>query len=357
MRCTSNAVRGAIAACLLLPSCATAENADDSATSGSVIVSAPAPDDGTGAAVATATTGVVAVDAVFAEPTFEVQVTEDVVYGQGLTHDDWSGTNPQMRNLTLDVYQPLRDDATAMPVVVMIHGGGFRSGSSKHGALSAMAERFAARGWVAFSINYRLIDDFGSLPADYPRPPGRNNLDQFNALYPACRDAKAAIRWIKANADRYGVAPTAVTAIGGSAGSFIAVALGVSGEGDCLAEIDEAVDPTLAATNLDQTAEVHTVINHWGGTAIVDMLELLDGSSRFGPDDAPLSTVHGTDDRTVDYTNAERLRDAYAETGVAFVLHRLDGAGHGAWQSTVDGDDLWRLAFDVITEQQALVVE
>ncbi len=292
---------------------------------------------------------------VFAAATFEVRETEDVVFAQGLSHAVWGSGPGQPMDLTLDIFEPIGHEHPAKPVVVVIHGGGFTGGSSKHAALSAMARAFAERGWVAFSISYRLARDRGTLPANYPMLAG-GRQNQLRALYPACRDAKAAIRWIRAHAAEYGLHPEYITAIGGSAGSFIAVALGATDEGDCTTEIEPEMDHTLAGTHLEQSSRVATVIDHWGGIAIVTVLEAMGGPDRFDPTDAPISIVHGTEDPTVNFHQAEILRDLYQSTGVPYAFHPLEGQGHGPWGARVDGRTLTRLASDFIVEQQGLEV-
>ena len=299
------------------------------------------------------------VGAVFAEATFDVTVSEDVVYAQGLTHDEWDSDDAEPTDLLLDVYEPVRSDDVVMPALVVIHGGGFTGGSKEHRALTDMAYWFAERGWVAYSINYRLADDHGTLPSDYPDVPDLatdRQLDQWRALYPACRDAKAAIRWVKATADEYSVHPDHVAVIGGSAGSLLAVMLGVSDDADCTAEVSVDDDPTLVTTNLDQSSEVATVIDHWGSSLILAMLQMSDGDSRFDPTDAPVSIVHGTEDATVAFAEAERLRAAYDQTGVTYEWHPLDGAGHGPWGAAIDGQTLTESAADFIVETQSLEV-
>ena len=271
---------------------------------------------------------------------------------------DWQEGEGEAMDLTLDVYEPVGSAADAKPAVVMIHGGGFTGGSSAHGPLSNMAGFFAERGWVAFSINYRLAGDFGTVPADYGSPEalgvsGRQ-ADQWYALYPACRDGKAAIRWIRANAETYGLHPEYITAVGGSAGSFMAMALGVSNEEDCRDEVSAEDDPTLAGTHLEQSSRVSTIIDHWGGTAILTMLQTLGGGSRFDASDAPVSIVHGTEDPTVSFDEALAIREAYEQTGVPFAWYPLDGAGHGVWGATIDDNTLAETAQAFIVEQQSL---
>ena len=64
--------------------------------------------------------------------------------------------------------------------------------------------------------------------------------------------------------------------------------------------------------------------------------------------------MHGTEDPTVLFEEAEELEATWVETGVPYVFHPLEGAGHGPWGASVDGKDLSMLAMDFIVEQQAL---
>jgi hypothetical protein len=77
--------------------------------------------------------------------------------------------------------------------------------------------------------------------------------------YPAVRDLKAAIRFVKANAAKYGVDPNKIVVSGGSAGATNSVAAGATFEGDYGREMNASYDPTLASTNLDQTSTVQVV--------------------------------------------------------------------------------------------------
>ena len=298
---------------------------------------------------------------IHAEGTFEVEVTEDLVYAQGLAHADWRSADSMPMDLLLDVYQPVRDNPPKMPVIVFIHGGGFRGGSHKKPEFQEMARSFASRGWVAFSIDYRVLSHHGTLPPNYPEPPievsDMERLDQWYAFYPACRDAKAAIRWIRSRAAEYSINTDYITALGGSAGSFIAVALGVTNEDDCVNEVSEEDDATLAGTHLDQSSSIRTIIDHWGGTGIVRALELMTPGARFDATDAPISIIHGRRDRTVPFTQAEELKSEYDRTGVPYAWYPLDDEAHAPWRVEVDDKNLTELAFDFIVEQQALQVD
>ena len=282
---------------------------------------------------------------------YEVAVTYDVVYGQGLRRRSWDAAEATPMDLTLDIYQPVGGPARH-PAMVVIHGGGFHSGTSRNDAFVDHARFFAARGWVAFSINYRLDGDYGYIPASWPPPPPGEG-DQWYAIYAASRDAKAAVRWVHAHAAEYGVDGDHVAALGGSAGAFLAVMLGVTDPEDYRDEAAVSEDRTLASTNLGARSDVQTVIDYWGGMTLVNVLEAIDGRERFARDDAAIAIVHGRNDTTVPLRYGEALRDRCMATGVPHAFHPFDG-GHGAWDVRIDGQTLSELAFDFIVADQGL---
>ena len=68
-------------------------------------------------------------------------------------------------DLLLDVYEPLGDPpAAGRPAIVIAHGGANVGGVKEQRCFQGTAEFFAARGFVAFNINYRLAHDGGSYP-------------------------------------------------------------------------------------------------------------------------------------------------------------------------------------------------
>ena len=295
-------------------------------------------------------------------------------YAQGQVHTTWMGpvainvsnaeVNDGIIDLKLDVYEPT-DAPPNRPAILIIHGGGFRGGTRDKTSCVDFANYFAARGFVAVSISYRLVRHRGTVPQEwFDIFEGLEVTDDVReqglAIYPAARDAKAALRWLHANAGTFGVNPNFITTHGGSAGSQLAIALGVTDPADFRDELTIEADPTLASTHLDSSMAVRTIVEHWGGTTAMTVLEALDGRSRFDADDPPMSIVHGTDDDTVLFAEAEKLRDAYIETGVPYAFYPIEGAGHGAWNRavSVDGEPvrLQVLAFDFIIEQQGLTV-
>jgi dienelactone hydrolase len=96
-----------------------------------------------------------------------VRITRDVVYGSGRIHVN---SAPRDRVLTLDVYQPVDAvDDGPRPALIMAFGGAFHRGDKRadefeHGGqrntpVSDYCHRFARRGYVAFSIDYRLVQE------------------------------------------------------------------------------------------------------------------------------------------------------------------------------------------------------
>lgn len=294
---------------------------------------------------------------VYESPQFEVESSTEI-YAQGLRHRDWMSESAEERDLLLDIYEPI-DAPENRPVIIFIHGGGYTSGSRTQ--FRQAGEYFAERGWVAISIEYRLANDHGTVPQEWydavmQAPVSREQKNQVLAIYAASRDAKAAVRWVYAHAETYQINTDYISVLGGSAGAGLAIMLGITEAEDFRDELTLDEDPTLESTNLDQAVEVHTVLNMWGTTAPIELLSTIYDLERFDETDAPILTVHGTEDTTVDFSHAEYLRDEYEKTGVDYVLYPLEGEGHSAWMARVDGMTLSELAFAFITEQQALII-
>ena len=108
--------------------------------------------------------------------------------------------------------------------------------------------------------------------------------------------------------------------------------------------------------NIYVLVSLQAVVNYWGGAGMIQLPEDVYDYDRFDSTDAPILIVHGTDDESVDYSNAEELVDIYTSIGVYNELVLLEGEGHGAWNATVDGKSLIELSFDFITEQLELTV-
>lgn len=204
------------------------------------------------------------------------------------------------------------------------------------------------------NINYRLAGDHGPYPgatvhlAHTPRSSARRvgvarsasagtAAEGWNpswpSAYPAVRDMKAAVRFVRANAPRFGVDPTKIAVSGGSAGATNAVATGVTFDGDYKDELTVEEDPTLATTFLNESSTVQCVYAHWSSDGEIDLIVEHDpqNRSRFSASNAPIVEFHGTQDTTIPISHALAVQAAYNATGVPYELHRLEGWAHGAW--------------------------
>ena len=147
----------------------------------------------------------IAVVALFATValTLPAGAADDVKVKRDVTYRTVDG-----EKLALDVYQPAKKGKDR-PAVVLIHGGGWRMGGKQ--AFADQGNQLARRGFVAFSVNYRLAPD-------HPYPA-------------AVDDVEAAVEWVRKHAKDYGVDQKRIGALGGSAGAHLTGMLATVGEG------------------------------------------------------------------------------------------------------------------------------
>ncbi|HYN03338.1 MAG TPA: alpha/beta hydrolase [Vicinamibacteria bacterium] len=229
----------------------------------------------------------------------------------------------------LDLYLP--PTGTRWPLVVSIHGGAFRMGS-KEGEPSRSAGAFVARGFAVAALNYRLSQ---------------------HAVFPAqVEDCKAAVRWLRANAARYGYDPSRVASYGGSAGGHLAAMLGTTGD----------VKAFDVGAHLDQSSRVQAVVDFFGPTDFLQMdahrlnaqamvhdtpdspeSQLVGGPIRDNPDevaranpityvtkdDPPFLIIHGDADILVPHHQSVLLEAALAKAGVPVRFVTIPGGLHG----------------------------
>lgn len=301
-----------------------------------------------------------------AASTYAVLVDEDIVYANGLSHSGVDNTTTEMPQL-LDIYYP-DNDSDNRPIFMFIHGGGFQGGTKTKPEIIAMANYFASRGWVFASVDYRTTSDLqgtdftGIAPQEWIDYTIQNVTTPSDArtsiaMYAAQRDAKAALRWMVANSNTYNMNTDYISVGGASAGAITTIALGISNQEDFRDEISLIDDPTLATTNLDQTYDVKSLIDFWGGNVKLDVFEAVYGLDRFDANDPELLIVHGTLDPTVLFSEATELDSIYNTLGIYHELVPLVDEGHGAWTATVNDKSLSELTFDFLVARQNLTVE
>lgn len=251
--------------------------------------------------------------------------------------------------LTLDLYVPTRSPAgpavpSLKPAMVLMHGGSYVNGASYSDNMPHSASWYASRGWVTLSINYRVRGQAGLVPPGYPHGMGYTPrfahhtvngtslkygwLPSFDMIYPAVRDAKAAVRWVRANAASLGVDPEVIVAYGSSAGGCSAITLGANNEVDYKADLQDQIDPTLPSTHPNVSSNVAAVVSHWGAMHGIEAMEQHDNKSRVTNRFAPTVAFHGQSDYAVSPREEQELCTRLAAVGVPCEYHPLIGYGH-----------------------------
>ena len=230
-------------------------------------------------------------------------------------------------NLKLDIFFPSTDKTSDHPGVLLIHGGGWSSGDMT--MQIPMAQQFAAHGYVAASIEYRLSPE---------------------ALFPAAvYDIKTGIRWMRANAARYRLDTNRIAVYGCSSGGELAAFVGVTGDmkkfaGDgpyqdrsstvqAIVDVDGLLDfMNDSSTVYDEDTDKPSAADKWLG-----------GSYRSIPqtwgDASPINYI-GRDTPPIEFINSsiphyhagrEECILKLKANGVYYEVHSIPGTPHPFW--------------------------
>jgi acetyl esterase/lipase len=228
-------------------------------------------------------------------------------------------------SLKLDLYVPAQPARPSL--VVWVHGGAWRGGSKNNPSIRPLTER----GFAVASIDYRL-----SPVAKFPTQ---------------IHDIKAAIRYLRAHADKYGLATEKIAISGGSAGGHLAALAGMtSGIKELEGEIGD---------HRDQSSNVQAIVVFYGAANLTTILSqstphglsvrapaldlLLGGppdakadlarlaSPVFHTDrsDPPLLWFHGDQDPQMPINQAHEMSGAYKKAGIPATLDVVHGGVHG----------------------------
>ncbi len=249
-----------------------------------------------------------------------IEVRKDIAY---------AGTDNARQKL--DLYLPKkRASDKPLPVIVFIHGGGWKQGDKASGA--AQVTRFVQGGeYAGVSVGYRLTNE---------------------AQWPAqIHDCKAAIRWVRGNAKELGLDADKIGVWGTSAGGHLVSMLGTSGD-------VKELEGTLGSFTAN-SSRVSCVVNFFGPENFVTMVaqtSTMDRTTKDYPealliggrvqdvpekakaaspvtyvsaDDPPILTAHGTKDPLVPYDQALELDAAMKKAGAKHLLIEMTDGGHG----------------------------
>ncbi|MCC6214690.1 MAG: alpha/beta hydrolase [Polyangiaceae bacterium] len=226
---------------------------------------------------------------------------------------------------TLDLYLP--DDGRLHPAVMMIHGGAWTFGDKRH--FARMGERLARSGWVAASVNYRLLPE-----GAYPR---------------MFQDVGCALAFLQDHATDYGIDPDRIAVLGYSAGGHLASLLGVAWDEDAFAPDCDAGRPSAPAAVIPGAGihdfllrEPHELfVELLGGTRdeVPERYELASPARHVREGEAPYLLIVGGSDWIADPAQSERMRAALVARGNEASLLELAGGGH-LLNSTADPGEL-----------------
>jgi acetyl esterase/lipase len=228
------------------------------------------------------------------------------------------------QTLKLDLYQPA---AARAPLLVWLHGGRWEVGSKDKMPHTALVDR----GYAIASLDFR--------PASVARFPGQ------------VHDIKAALRFLRAQAARYGYDATRIGILGESSGGHLAALVGTTNGHP---ELEGAL-----GEHLDASSDVHAIVSYFGAANLMTILAqstpygvgvrtsalktLLGGlpeekealarlaSPVFQVDasDPPLLLLHGDQDPQMPINQSHELEGAYEKAGLDAKLIVVHGAGHG----------------------------
>lgn len=232
--------------------------------------------------------------------------------------------------LRLDLYLPKKgsEDRQAFgpPLIVWVHGGAWRAGSKS----SVPIKDLVNQGFAIASVEYRLSSQ---------------------AAFPAqVHDIKAAIRWLRESASKYGYDPDQVVIAGASAGGHLAALVGVSAKHP---DLNGSVAPN------SQAADVAAIVSFYGASNLETILDqstphglnvripalqlllraqpeqdpalakLASPVNHVGKDDPPILLFHGDQDPQMPINQSHELQGAYDRAGVEAIFDVVHGGAHG----------------------------
>jgi len=224
----------------------------------------------------------------------------------------------------IDIYLP-KPGGGPRPAVVWVHGGGFREGDKRQGpnSISVLSNLLVAKGFVAFSVNYRLM----------PKHVHPTQVD----------DVQRAIRWIRSSAEKYQVDPNRIGAVGISAGGHLVAMLAAretrAKQNDILDAFSSRVQAAVAINgpmDLRSSAETTTILTNVvnkftggdaGQAADASPLTFVDKST------SPILFIVGDRDTLIPNSHSTRMAEAMNAAGSHAETLVIAGGGHAIFPS------------------------
>ena len=215
------------------------------------------------------------------------------------------------------IFDPAQKSTKPLPAIVFFFGGGWTGGSPTQ--FEPQSRHLAGRGMIAIVADYRVKTRQDAKPAD------------------CVSDAKACVRWVRANAARLGIDPERIAVGGGSAGGHLAASVAT------LPGLDTAKDDKSVSClpNALVLFNPGTVMAPFPGLDLKGFGAGLD-KARFGCEPTEISPIHhvkkgtpptiifhGKADTTVPYSTVEKFAEVMKATGNRCDLIGYEGQPHG----------------------------
>ncbi|HET6254195.1 MAG TPA: alpha/beta hydrolase [Puia sp.] len=208
---------------------------------------------------------------------YKDDVFPDISIGKNLSYS----SNPRTSIHRFDWYEPIGDTGvSSRPLIIWMHGGGFKFGSKNMQSVKLWCSFFARRGYVCAAIDYKLGKKDFRFDFD----------DLVRNCYAAVRDTRLAIAWFKKNAARLRIDTSRIILAGNSAGGMMALQTAYASDAELLKLIGNP--DSTKASHMVEPGDVAAVVNFWGGIFQPGWLH----NAR-----VPIVSVHGRLDNIVPY--------------------------------------------------------
>jgi acetyl esterase/lipase len=221
----------------------------------------------------------------------------------------------EKKSYLFDLYQPKGDNELRRPLIIWMHGGGFKYGSKDAKGIKLWCKTFAQRGYVCVGLNYRLSKKNPVFHFD----------ELLKASYYAVNDVGTAVEYFKRNAVRYHIDPDKIILAGNSAGGIMALQAAYNCN-EQLARLAKIPADSISPGEKQGNLKVAAVINFWGAMFNLDWLK---------NERVPIVTVLGGNDHIVPPTHqsaplfgGEDISEKATALGIPNQLKVFDGYGH-----------------------------
>lgn len=212
------------------------------------------------------------------------------------------------------------NDEPKQPTLIYIHGGGWVALDKATVTFKFLP--YLEKGWTVVNVNYRL---------GFP-------------MQPAMVDTRCALNWVYENADEYGFDLDRLVLSGASAGGHLSLITGMKNK-----------DYFDSPCDIREDLKVAAIVN-WFGVADMEPY-LYDFKKRLGDeelaeeihakaspihyihqDTPPIITIHGSEDKVVDFSQAQILHNGLEKAGLEHELHVVEGGKHGGFTAKELGE-------------------